>query len=123
MSTSPHPHPAPADTTNAQHYVWGGVCDGWHLLADPALSVIQERVPPGAGEQAHRHHVAQQFFYILAGEAAITVEGRDVPLKAGQGLHVPAGVAHRFLNPGTVPVDFLVVSSPTTRGDRENLPT
>ena len=100
--------------------------DGWHLLADPALpSVIQERVPQAPGEQAHRHHVRGPavLLYILAGEAAITVEGREVPLKAGQGLHVPAGVAHRFHNPSTVPVDFLVVSSPTTRGDRENLPT
>ena len=36
----------------AEHYTWGGVCDGWHLLKDPTLSVIQERVPPGAGEGA-----------------------------------------------------------------------
>ena len=31
---------------NSEHYAWGGVCDGWHLLKSPVLSVIQERVPP-----------------------------------------------------------------------------
>jgi hypothetical protein len=32
---------------NAEHYNWGGACDGWHLLKSAALSVIQESVPPG----------------------------------------------------------------------------
>ena len=42
----------PTTTTslaNAEHYVWGDGCDGWHLLKHPDLSVIQERVPADRG--------------------------------------------------------------------------
>lgn len=34
----------------ADHYVWGEVCDGWHLLRRKDLSVIQERVPAGRAQ-------------------------------------------------------------------------
>lgn len=30
---------------NAEHYVWGGSCDGWHLVKGQELSVIHERMP------------------------------------------------------------------------------
>ena len=42
-------------TSNAEHYRWGDACDGWHLLAGEALSVIEERMPPGTAELRHRH--------------------------------------------------------------------
>lgn len=70
----------------AEHYTWGGQCDGWHLLKSPDLSVIQERMPPGAAEVRHFHHRAQQFFYILSGEALMEVEGCLITLVAGQGM-------------------------------------
>jgi hypothetical protein len=28
---------------NAEHYVWGEVCDGWRLAKDAKLSVIEEQ--------------------------------------------------------------------------------
>jgi mannose-6-phosphate isomerase-like protein (cupin superfamily) len=60
---------SPVSISNAEHYVWGQVCDGWHLLKSDGLSVICERVPPGAGEIAHYHERAHQFFYVLSGRA------------------------------------------------------
>lgn len=109
-------------TETASHYRWAEVCDGWHLLAEPDLSVIEEQVPPGIGEVRHFHSQARQFFYILSGRACMEFADRVVALAAGQGLHVPPGVSHRFLNPTSdQPVRFLVVSAPSTRGDRTNL--
>jgi mannose-6-phosphate isomerase-like protein (cupin superfamily) len=105
----------------AEHYTWGGVCDGWHLLKDPTLSVIRERVPPGAGEAAHFHVRARQFFYVLSGTATMEFEHEAVTFAAGQGLHVPPGTRHRFVNRSDAEVVFLVISSPTTAGDRTNL--
>ena len=32
---------------NAEHYVWGGDCDGWYLVKNDSLNVIEERLPPG----------------------------------------------------------------------------
>jgi len=34
-------------TNNAEHYQWGGDCDGWRLLDTQGLSIIEERVLPG----------------------------------------------------------------------------
>jgi hypothetical protein len=44
-------------TGNAQHHQWGDACDGWHLLAADDLSVVEERMPPGAVEQRHRDRI------------------------------------------------------------------
>jgi mannose-6-phosphate isomerase-like protein (cupin superfamily) len=102
--------------------VWGGVCDGWRLLPHPQLSVIQERVPPGAGEVRHVHQRARQFFYVLAGEATLEFDEHAVTLRVGQGVHVQPGTPHRFANHSGQDVVFLVISSPSTVGDRTDLP-
>ncbi|QXL85179.1 cupin domain-containing protein [Comamonas sp. NLF-1-9] len=107
--------------TNAEHYLWGEGCDGWRFLKDPNCHVIRERVPPGKAETRHVHAKAQQFFYILAGRAAIEIDGQQLQLCAGEGVHVPAGKPHRFMNPFSEAVEFLVISNPTTRGDRKDL--
>jgi hypothetical protein len=35
------------DRSAAEHYIWGQVCEGWHLVDRADMSVIAERVPPG----------------------------------------------------------------------------
>ena len=112
----------PVALEHAEHYVWGGVCDGWHLLKRDDLSVIRERVPPGAAETRHRHARSRQFFYVLDGAAVIEVEGVEHSLAAAQGLHVPPGAAHRFRNESAADVHFLVISAPRSHGDREYAP-
>ena len=109
------------DRESARHYRWGEVCDGWHLLERPDLSIIEERVPAGASEAAHRHATARQFFYILEGDAVIDLDGHRIAVQAGQGLEIPPGSPHQFRNDSTSEVRFLVISMPTTRGDREDL--
>jgi mannose-6-phosphate isomerase-like protein (cupin superfamily) len=107
---------------NAEHYVWGEDCDGWHLLKSDDLSVIQERVPPGRFEIRHLHRKARQFFYILSGEATMMIGDETIKLSAHQAIEIPPGVAHQFRNDSTEEVVFLVISSPRSHGDRENIP-
>lgn len=111
-----------SDSKSAEHYTWGGVCDGWHLLKDPALSVIQERVPTLAGETPHFHVRARQFFYVLSGTATMEFESGSVTFGAGQGPYVPPHTPHRFVNRSDNDVVFLVISSPATAGDRVAAP-
>ena len=111
----------PTSTENAEHYIWGQVCDGWHLLKRADMSVIQERVPAGSGEVMHYHEQARQFFYILDGEGTMTFEDHEVILQKGQGLEVSPMLRHQFKNKSQKDVHFLVVSVPPTRGDRVNL--
>lgn len=106
---------------NAEHYVWGEICDGWHLLKREDMSVIQERVPAGGAEVMHYHNVARQFFYIFEGEGKMVFEGREEVLKKGQGLEIPPQVKHQFKNQSNADVHFLVISIPTTKGDRINI--
>ena len=108
-------------TESAEHYVWGGNSDGWHLLKHNDMSVIQERVPAGGAEAMHYHNVARQFFYILEGEATMVFEDHEVVLLKGQGIEIEPRVKHQFKNNSKGDVHFLVVSVPPTRGDRVNL--
>lgn len=110
--------PGVISRASAEHYVWGSACDGWHLLKDAALSVIHERVPPGAAESAHLHVQAQQFFFVLSGTATLEFSDVSVTLRQGEGLHVPPGLTHRFANHADQPVEFLVISSPAIGSDR-----
>jgi mannose-6-phosphate isomerase-like protein (cupin superfamily) len=106
----------------AEHYTWGGQCDGWHPLNNPELSVIQERMPAGTAEVRHFHHRAQQFFYILSGEAVMEIDGRFARLSAGQAIWIPVGIPHQMKNESGEDVHFLVVSQPPSHGDREMVP-
>ena len=65
----------PISTANADHYSWGGQCDGWHLVRAQGLSVIEERMPPGTAEVKHWHTRARQFFYVVSGTLVMDVEG------------------------------------------------
>lgn len=110
--------PEPVDAMNADHYVWGDVSDGWRLVDSPGLSVIEERVPAGAGEEWHVHDTATQFFYVLEGRAQMHTADGVVDLAARQGVEILPGLAHRFFNAGAAETRFLAISTPNTRGDR-----
>lgn len=106
------------ERARAPHYTWGAGCDGWRLVDRDDLSVIEERVPPGAAEEWHVHDRARQFFYVLSGRAEMRTAAGAVELVAGVGVEVPPGVGHQLANPGETDLVFLVTSAPTTRGDR-----
>ena len=110
--------PVPVSRVNAEHYRWGHECDAWHLVKDPQLTVIEELIPPGAAEVRHYHKKAQQFFYILSGEAMMEVEGEPVIVPAGSGIHIMAGVRHQIRNPSSGPLRLLVISHPPSHGDK-----
>jgi mannose-6-phosphate isomerase-like protein (cupin superfamily) len=103
---------------NAEHYRWGVDCDGWHLVRDKNLSVIEEFMPPGSAELRHHHQHAQQFFYILDGEVLMEVNGENHLVSAGSGIRIPPGTHHQIRNPSSSAVRFLVISQPSSHGDR-----
>src|SRR5574341_950721 len=94
-------------TDNAEHYVWGEICDGWHLLKRENISVNQERVPAGSAEVMHYHTIARQFFYVLEGEGTMVFEDHEVILRKGWGIEIPPHVKHQFKNQSNTDVSFL----------------
>jgi mannose-6-phosphate isomerase-like protein (cupin superfamily) len=109
----------PTSRDTAPHYVWGVDCDGWRLVDGRDLSVIHERMPPGRQEVRHRHSKARQFFFVLSGRLTLEVDGRSHSLTERCGLEIAPGSPHQAINAGAEPVEFLVISQPTTQGDRE----
>jgi mannose-6-phosphate isomerase-like protein (cupin superfamily) len=107
--------------TNAPHYVWGAGCDGWRLADEPERSIIHERMPPGTSETEHYHEKAKQLFFMLSGQAAMYIKGERFELKVHEGIAVEPGVPHRMANESEQATEFLVISTPTTKGDRIEL--
>jgi len=105
-------------TANGEHYRWGEGCDGWHLVNQDSLSVIQERVPPGKGERLHFHSTSRQFFFVLEGSATLQVDGRPIVLKKHEGLEVSPKSRHLLRNDLNSDLSFLVISTPRSHGDR-----
>jgi len=103
---------------NAEHYSWGNNCDGWHLVNNEELSVIRERVPPGAAEVKHLHKNARQFFYILDGQATIEFENGKKVLHPNEGIEISPGTPHKLVNDGKEDLIFLVISQPKSHGDK-----
>jgi mannose-6-phosphate isomerase-like protein (cupin superfamily) len=110
--------PTAISRQTAEHYRWGNDCDGWHLVKDPDLSVIEELLPSGASEVRHYHQKAQQFFYVLAGEVMMEVEGDSTLLQVGSGIRILPEARHRISNPSSGVARFLVISQPPSHGDR-----
>ena len=78
-------------------------------------------MPPGTKEVLHFHSVAQQFFFVLKGEARFYVEDEIHLVKEGQGLPVSPKAKHFIANEGEERLSFLVISQPSTESDRTNV--
>jgi mannose-6-phosphate isomerase-like protein (cupin superfamily) len=112
-----------ASIRNAEHYTWPSaisehLCDGWHLHRSASLSVIEESMPPGTAELRHHHQHTTQFFYVLAGELTIELNGEEHRLAPNTGLTVVAETPHQVFNRGAQDAHFLVISQPPSHGDR-----
>ena len=79
-------------------------------------------MPPGTSETRHLHRKAQQFFYVLSGEAALEIDGRLVVLHQREGALVQPGSTHRMQSMSKRDLEILVTSEPPSHGDREEAP-
>lgn len=107
---------------SAEHYVWGKICDGWHLVKTAGMSVIHEKMPPDTAEVRHFHQKARQFFFVLAGQATLEVDGEVFLLDEHEGIEIAPQVPHQMMNASAGATEFIVVSVPTSKGDRVTQP-
>lgn len=104
---------------NAEHYYWGDNCDGWRLVNRQDMSIIHEKMPPGTQEIRHYHAIARQFFFVLCGQLTIEVAGEISVLAPHSGREIPPGAGHQVSNSSDRDVEFIVISHPSTQGDRQ----
>jgi len=72
---------------------------------------------PMAHVAEHVHRVQEQVYHVLEGVGRLTLDDKTVLLRQHDYVFVPPGVRHSFTNEGTVPLVFLVVTSPVEDGE------
>ena len=100
------------------HYKWGENCDGWDLIGRPEIGIKQELMPAHTAEKLHFHTYAEQFFYILKGQATFFIEGEAILVNANNGLQIKAGDKHKISNETNQDLEFILFSYPSTQNDR-----
>ena len=73
------------------------------LFGGVGVSIILVDVPPGGGPRLHSHPY-EEVFIVQEGRATYTVGSDVVEVVAGQIVVAPAGVPHKFVNSGDVPL-------------------
>lgn len=70
----------------------------------PANFLVYE-IPPGASEGVHVHTLADpalgpydEYYYVISGQGAMLLDGRTMPIGAGDHVHTPLGLPHGVAN-------------------------
>jgi mannose-6-phosphate isomerase-like protein (cupin superfamily) len=101
--------PQPSDN-HEDHRPWGY----YLVLADePDYKVKRIIVYPGKRISLQRHRHRSEHWYVVSGEAVVTLDDRRIPRKAGESVDIPLGTRHRIENPGTGNLIFVEIQ----RGD------
>ncbi|KMV66912.1 cupin, partial [bacteria symbiont BFo2 of Frankliniella occidentalis] len=101
--------------------IWGDRCDGWYLVNRQNMLIIHEKMPPKTSEKRHFHSISRQFFFVLEGVLTMELEGEKYEIGAQQGIEIPPESKHQARNDTESTLEFMVISHPTTRGDRTDL--
>ncbi len=113
------------DLTEVHHMVGGEGVTRWRQLFSPFHlrggwdgPVEYVVLDPGVSCGAHLHNQREEIYYILAGSAAMRVNGQDWRVTAGDMVTCPIGTRHWIGTPTTAdePMAFLVVEM-HPRGD------
>src|SRR6516165_9015051 len=74
------------------------------------VEMVSIAVPPGAGNEFHRHP-GDQWTAVQEGEITFTIKGQPpVALKAGESNYVARGTVHRQQNLGDKPARYIVMN-------------
>jgi quercetin dioxygenase-like cupin family protein len=82
------------------------------LFSDPKFYLGRVRFSPSSGVAKHNHAASLEVIYILTGTGEFVLDGKKSNVKAGDVIHIPAGMNHAFHNTGSEPVDGIQVYSP-----------
>ncbi len=67
---------------------------------------------PGQEQKVHTHGDQDKIYFVLDGEARVTVGATEEPLASGEAIVAPAGVAHGLRNATSRRLTVLVVVTP-----------
>lgn len=98
-------HPIAAGKGSAQ--ILFGASSG---SPDAALTLLV--LQPGAEVPEHVHESSAELLHVLEGEAAMTLDGAPLSVKAGEAVRIPKGARHTARVVGDKPLRALQVYAP-----------
>lgn len=75
-------------------------------------SLAEATVAPGASTRLHKHRRSEELYHVTRGSGLMTLNGRPIPLRAGDTLSIPAGTPHCIRNTGNEPLVILCCCAP-----------
>jgi quercetin dioxygenase-like cupin family protein len=81
-------------------------------MDNPFANVNAVRVPPGGTIGRHRHTGQLETVWVIRGNAILTLNQTEVPLKDGQIIAIPIGLEHALRNEGHSLVELLTFFTP-----------
>ncbi len=66
-------------------------------------------VSPGARLSYQRHAQRAEHWFVVAGTATVTIDGKESQVPTGSAIDVPLGAAHRIENRDEIPMIFVEV--------------
>lgn len=94
------------------------IYETWASASDPAVSVARARVQPGVTTQLHSLDGIDERYLVVEGHGEMEVGGqRPVTVAPGDVVFIPAGVAQRIANTGTLDLVFYCICSPPFHPD------
>jgi quercetin dioxygenase-like cupin family protein len=82
------------------------------LFESPRMLVGLNAFEPGQAHELHSHEGMDKMYHVLEGDGLFLLEGRDLPMHAGDLLVAPDGVPHGIRNTGTDRLLVLAVLAP-----------
>ena len=73
--------------------------------------VIDMHIPPGGGPPPHRHDF-EETFIVLEGEMVATFRGKQIVVRSGDTINIPANAPHQFRNASAEPARLICICSP-----------
>src|SRR5262245_40421283 len=109
----PQPPIHPSIITPADHAQWRADKMGKSTLFESTrLLVGLNAFEPGQSHDLHAHAGMDKMYYVLEGDGLFLLEGRALPMRAGDLLVAPDGVPHGVSNPGQRRLLVLAVLAP-----------
>jgi quercetin dioxygenase-like cupin family protein len=103
----------PTVLTPAEHAEWRPDKMGKQTLFESErLLVGLNCFEPGQSHALHAHRGMDKLYYVVQGEGVFLLEGRELPMRAGNLLVAPDGVAHGVSNTGKDRLLVLAVLAP-----------
>ena len=97
----------------AEHAVYGADKMGkTALFQSPRMLVGLNAFEPGQSHALHAHQGMDKVYSVVEGEGRFLLEGRELPMRAGDLLVAPDGVPHGVRNTGTQRLLVLAILAP-----------